>query len=89
MKVSPQYVVDHYDAIAAAVEGGEVVEVSLPEKPALRLVRAGVSQSQSQASARVLGAGKALLRVPSDEEWTEMDKDWRKSFQEKFDAEHA
>jgi hypothetical protein len=31
--VTPQYLLEHYDDVASAVNNGETVEVSLPEKP--------------------------------------------------------
>jgi len=74
MTVSPQYLAEHYDDVASAVNGGEVVEVSLPEKPALRLVPA-LQQAAKRTAPRVLGAGKALLRVPTEAEWAEMDRE--------------
>ena len=86
MKVSPQYLVEHYDDVASAVHGGEVVEVELREKPALRLVPSPV---QNRTDKRVLGAGRGELRMLSDDEWERMDEKWRKSFEDKFDSDVA
>jgi hypothetical protein len=85
--VSPQYVVDHYDDVADAVGNGEIVEMALPEKPALRLVPAMVPVGD-QTSQRILGAGSADVRFLIDN-WDEIDREWRKSFEEKFGPDEA
>ena len=86
MKVSAQYAAEHFDDLALAVDNGESVEIARPDKPALHLVRTVVSEA-TNLGPRVLGAGRGELRVPSEEEWAEMDKEWRKSFEEKFSPE--
>ena len=82
MTVSPQYLVEHYDDVASAVNNGETVEVSLPEKPALRLVPSK-PRVAGQTGPRVLGGGTADVRFLLDN-WDEVDREWRKSFDEKF-----
>jgi hypothetical protein len=57
-----------------------VVEIARAEKPALRLVVSPAQAAETPKGKRILGAGRGELRVPSDEEWEEIDKEWRKSF---------
>jgi antitoxin (DNA-binding transcriptional repressor) of toxin-antitoxin stability system len=87
MKVSPQYVIDHYDDVAEAVGKGEIVEMALPEKPVLRLVPA-LAHADEQTGERVLGAGSADVHLLLDN-WDEIDREWRKSFEEKFGSDEV
>lgn len=84
MKVSAQYVAEHFEDLAMAVDSGQVVEIDRPDKPALQLVRLARPAPETSGGKRVLGAGRGELRVPSDEEWNAMDKEWRESFKDKF-----
>ena len=84
MNVSPQYVADHYDEVAAAVTSGEVVEVSLPEKPALRLVWSSDYEDAGRTEFRVLGAGKAFAPLLSQEELEQVDREWKRDVEEKM-----
>ena len=88
MTVSPQYLAEHYDDIASAVNDGETIEVSLPEKPVLRLVPSEPKQSAEQTGSRVLGGGTADVRFLLDN-WDEVDREWRKSFDEKFGSDET
>jgi antitoxin (DNA-binding transcriptional repressor) of toxin-antitoxin stability system len=88
MTVSPQYLAEHYDDVASAVNNGETVEVSLPEKPALRLVPSKPKQAVEQTGLRILGAGKADVRFVLDN-WDEVDRKWRKSLEEKFGSDET
>lgn len=87
MKVTAQYAAAHFDDLAKAVDSGEIVEIARVEKPALRLVLSHSETEHAPQAKRVLGAGTGLLRVPDDEEWERMDREWRKSFAEKFDLD--
>jgi hypothetical protein len=81
MTVTAEYAAKHFDELLAAMDGGSSIEMR---------VTAEVSEPEPRpAGKRVLGAGIGELRVPSDEEWDAMDKEWRKSFASKFgdDAE--
>ena len=69
MQVDIHYAEEHLSALAAAVDAGQEIEISRPNKPVLKLV---ISQSQAVAGKsgqRVLGAGVGELRVPSREEF--------------------
>ncbi len=89
MKVSQQYALEHFDELASAVDGGETVEIARPDKQALHLVRPAAPDVPRQIGPRVLGAGRGEVRVPSDEEWDRMDKEWRKSFEDGFGSDLA
>jgi hypothetical protein len=84
MKASQKYALEHFDEVASLVDGGEVVEIARPDKQVLHLVRPEISAMPEPSGPRVLGAGRGEMRVPSDIEWEEMDKGWRKSFEDKF-----
>lgn len=85
MTVTMQYASEHLDELLTALEGGDSVEVLRPDKPVMRLSGAsGQVAVVPQANKRVLGAGRGELRALSDEEWGQIDKEWRKSFESKF-----
>jgi len=77
MKVSAQYAATHLDDILSAADEGEEVRIDRPNKPGIRLVVEGAPNRTAapQAGRRILGAGRGELRVPSVEEWAEMDKE--------------
>jgi hypothetical protein len=80
MKVSAQYASTHFDELTSAVDQGELVEIERPQKAALRLVlvpqpTGSQSTGPHPLGPRILGAGKAELRVPSEEEWAAMDRE--------------
>jgi antitoxin (DNA-binding transcriptional repressor) of toxin-antitoxin stability system len=89
MKVSVQYAAEHFEDLVVAAHNGEAVEIACAGQPALQLVRSSGIEAAEPGGDRVLGAGRGELRVPSDEEWDAMDKEWRKSFEGKFGADAA
>jgi hypothetical protein len=84
MKVSTQYAAEHFEDLLSVADSGQVVEIERPDKPVLQLVRSAVVEAPKPAGKRVLGAGKGLLRVPNEEEWDIMHKEWLDSFSDKF-----
>jgi antitoxin (DNA-binding transcriptional repressor) of toxin-antitoxin stability system len=75
MKVSAQYAETHLSDLISAADNGEVVEIARPDKPTLKLVVSTAASSAKQTGRRILGAGRGELRVPSEQEWREMDKE--------------
>jgi antitoxin (DNA-binding transcriptional repressor) of toxin-antitoxin stability system len=75
MKVSAQYAQEHFADILNAAESGEPVEIARPDKPTLKLVLTTPVAPAKPAGQRVLGAGRGELRVPSEQEWRQMDKE--------------
>jgi antitoxin (DNA-binding transcriptional repressor) of toxin-antitoxin stability system len=73
MKVSAQYAQEHFAEILNAAESGEPVEIARPDKPTLKLVLSTAIAPAKPAGQRILGAGRGELRVPSEEEWRQMD----------------
>ena len=88
MTVSVQFAAEHLEELLSALEDGQSIEVERPDKPNVRLSLEPLTESASPAiGKRILGAGVGELRVPSDEEWERMDREWRKSFETKFGNE--
>jgi antitoxin (DNA-binding transcriptional repressor) of toxin-antitoxin stability system len=85
MKVSAQYAATHFDDILSAATSGEEVEIAVPDKPTLKLVVA--NPSANTTSRRILGAGRGELRVPTPEEWAEMDKELEQLMNAKFTSQ--
>lgn len=75
MQVTLEYAQEHFADLAAAANRGEEVEIAQPELPSLKLTGLKVTQPVLVDGKRVLGAGRAGLRVPSDEEWAKMKKE--------------
>ena len=75
MKVSAQYAETHLSDLISAADKGEVVEIARPDKPTLKLVVSTPTLAAKQTGRRILGAGRGELRVPSEQEWREMDKE--------------
>ncbi len=75
MKVSAQYAESNLSALYHAVDRGEEVEIVRPGKPVLRLLAVRAEVAPGKAGRRILGAGVGELRVPSEDEWREMDKE--------------
>lgn len=74
MNVSLKYAEEHLADLISAADRGEDVEITRPEKPALKLVISSTSHvSVSKAGKRILGAGRGELHVPTFEEWQAMD----------------
>ena len=76
VNVSLKYAEEHLADLISAADRGEEVEITRPEKPALKLVVSSTSSgSARKADKRILGAGRGELRVPTFEEWQAMDAD--------------
>ncbi len=75
MKVSAQYAETHLSDLISAADNGEVVEIARPDKPTLKLVVSTPVSPAKQTGRRILGAGRGEIRVPSEQEWREMDKE--------------
>jgi antitoxin (DNA-binding transcriptional repressor) of toxin-antitoxin stability system len=75
MKVSAQYAETHFSQLLSAADNGEVVEIARPDKPTLKLVPSNPAETPKPTGPRILGAGRGELRVPSEQEWSEMDKE--------------
>ncbi len=80
MKVSAQFAQEHFDDILNAAASGEVVEIALPDKPALFLAphpsEPFVPNTPSGRPRReLLYAGEGVIPLPTDEEWKAMDKE--------------
>jgi antitoxin (DNA-binding transcriptional repressor) of toxin-antitoxin stability system len=84
MTVTLEYAAKHFAELLDAIDAGDSVEVTRPDKPTLRLCGEASTVAPAKSGKRVLGAGTGLLRVPDDEEWERMDVEWRKSFADKF-----
>ena len=74
MNVSLQYAESHLADLADAVDSGEPIEISRPDKPTLRLIVSAQSPVK-KTGRRILGAGRGEMGVPSEEEWAAMDKE--------------
>jgi antitoxin (DNA-binding transcriptional repressor) of toxin-antitoxin stability system len=77
MTVSAQYAATHLDDILSAVDEGEQVRIDRADKPSIRLIveKSTERNAAQQAGRRILGAGRGELRVPSIEEWAQMDRE--------------
>jgi antitoxin (DNA-binding transcriptional repressor) of toxin-antitoxin stability system len=89
MTVTLEYAAKHFAELLDAIDAGDSVEVTRPDKPTLRLSGEVQPAVDAAPGKRILGAGVGELRVPDDEEWEWMDKEWRKSFEDKFGPEAA
>jgi antitoxin (DNA-binding transcriptional repressor) of toxin-antitoxin stability system len=78
MKVSAQYVQEHFADILNTASGGEEIEIAVPGKPALFLATR-IATRQSTPSGRprreLLYAGEGMVTAPTDEEWRRMDRE--------------
>ncbi len=75
MQVNLQYAEEHLADLGDAVDAGQEVEISRPNKPSLKLVVSSTPAPVQETGQRILGAGRGELRVPSWEEWKAMDKE--------------
>jgi len=75
MQVNAQYAEKHLADLLSAVDAGQEVEISRPDKPLVKLVVSNVPAFVTSGAERVLGAGSGELRIPSDEEWKALDKE--------------
>lgn len=73
MTVSAEYAAKHLAELFDAADRGEEVEIARAEKQAVKLVLGMSGKAAKRTGQRVLGAGRGEIRVPSDEEWAEMD----------------
>jgi antitoxin (DNA-binding transcriptional repressor) of toxin-antitoxin stability system len=73
MQVDLQYAEEHFADLVSAADSGQEVEISRPNKPALKLVISKATAPVLRDGMRILGAGIGELRVPSEEEWLDMD----------------
>ena len=82
MTISAQYAETTVADLLSAADNGEEVIIARPGKPALRLVADTASSPASSSTPeapkerkpRILGAGRGEMRVPSEDEWAEMDR---------------
>lgn len=75
MKVNVQYAETHLADLASAVDNGEEVEITRPDKPALRLVVSAPVVPAKPKGPRILGAGRGEIVIPTEEEWRAADKE--------------
>jgi len=75
MKVSAQYAEEHFADILNTAISGEDVEISTPEQAAVRLTLVKNVGMQGNHDVRPLGRLKGLMELPTDDEWTAMDKE--------------
>jgi antitoxin (DNA-binding transcriptional repressor) of toxin-antitoxin stability system len=75
MQVNLQYAQEHLSDLVSAVDNGQEVEIARPNKPSLMLVVSHTTSQTRRTGKRILGAGCGELRVPSLEEWQDMDKE--------------
>ncbi len=72
MKVNAQYVEDHIAELMVVASQGEEIEIALEGRPTLKLLRVNEAPQRGR---RVLGAGRGEMRVPTEDEWQEMDRE--------------
>jgi len=65
----------HLSRLVERVEGGAEIVISRAGKPAAKLVPIPTGK-------RKLGAWEGKVRLPTDEEWAEMDREIAESFEE-------
>jgi hypothetical protein len=76
MQVTLQYATEHLDELASAADNGEDVEIERPEKPALKLIVSAIVPRTEPSGRRILGALQGQIRVPTEEEWRQMDEEF-------------
>jgi len=64
MKVSAQYAETHLNELLAATESGEEVEISRPDKPAVRLTLVPPAATKSRSG--MFGSGKGKIWAADD-----------------------
>ena len=74
VQVNLQYAEEHLADLVSAVDNGQEVEISRPNRPTLKLIVSN-DPAVPKSGPRILGAGRGELRVPSEEEWKSMDKE--------------
>jgi prevent-host-death family protein len=68
--------------LIAAAERGEEVVIARAGKPVVKLVPCGPAVALDAPRRRLFGAWKDVMKVPSEKEWEEMDREIQKSFDE-------
>ena len=68
----------HLSRLVERVEGGAEITINRAGKPAARLVPV----PKQKPGKRKLGGWEGKFRMPSDEEWTQMDKEIERMFEE-------
>jgi len=67
----------HLSKLVARVEGGEQIVITRAGKPAAKLVPV-----PQKLGPRVLGGWEGKMRMPTDAEWEEMDREIEQDFEE-------
>jgi hypothetical protein len=80
MTVSISYAAEHLDELLTALDHGEAVRIERPDKPTLELASTPVSAVPKPKRPRVLGAGKAIANLPSEEDLERIDREWKLGF---------
>jgi antitoxin (DNA-binding transcriptional repressor) of toxin-antitoxin stability system len=75
MKVSVQSAAEHFEELVSGVDNGESVEIARAGKRTLRLV--SPDELPLYPAPRILGAGKALSYLPSEEELERIEREWK------------
>jgi prevent-host-death family protein len=73
--VNMHYAKTHLSRLVGRVEAGEQIVIDRAGKPAVKLVPIPTGK-------RKLGVWAGKVRLPSDEEWAEMDREIAESFEE-------
>jgi prevent-host-death family protein len=77
-KVNMHEAKTHLSKLVERVEGGEEIVINRAGEPAAKLVPI----SKKKLGPRKLGGWEGKFKVPSDEEWEEMDKEIEQLFEE-------
>jgi prevent-host-death family protein len=77
-KVNMHEAKTHLSRLVERVEGGEEIVISRAGKPAAKLVPV----TQPKPGKRTLGGWEGRVKLPSDEEWEEMDREIEQLFEE-------
>ncbi len=91
MTVTVQYAAEHLEELLDAMDGGDSIEVVRADQRVTRLngetKQVPVGEGKAQ---RVLGAGEAdqTIRHLIDN-WDDIDREWKRSFEDKFSADAA
>jgi antitoxin (DNA-binding transcriptional repressor) of toxin-antitoxin stability system len=80
IQVSLQYAAEHLADLASAALRGEDVEIAQPDQPSVKLVVSGLQPNPAKTGRRILGAGRGEMTLPSEEEWSAMDKEIEQLF---------
>ncbi len=76
MNVSLKYAEEHLTELLSAADRGEEVRITRPEKPTVKLTLIPTTAPPpTRKGRRILGAGRGELRVPTIDEWQQMDRE--------------